>query len=303
MKSILTGPIIAAGLIVSMGCFENASGAIGAADGLIRFEPPQAASCIAVRVEVPQDKMITGLRWYNGTSVERFPQILVASGNDFAPPGLEQAVTVAKDVRGQDQAWSEVDFSSAVASQSGTLFVVMRYPANYAPEVGQPALGVGYATGDSPRRYFVSGDGEQWMGVTDNCRVLLEPILADRTPGVTEKRGTGGLPQPEVRLGLFAAPNPFNPQTKIELGLAAATTGVVRIVDVRGFVVAELYRGALNKGTNAFVWTAVMATGGPRPAACTGCWPRPVTRSWSARCYWSNSSRGRQTWDVTSGSC
>ena len=254
MSKILSAAIIAVGLSVAASGYATEGGTPVSADGLIRFEPPQAVSCIAIRVEVPQDKMITGLRWYNGTSTEAFPEILIASGNAFEPPSLDQAVTVVQNVRGLNRAWSEVDFANAVASQSGTLFVVMKYPANYAPEAGQPVLGVGYANEDSPHHYFVSGDGVLWMKVTDNCRVLLEPILADRAPGVVEKRGQPDSPKPEVRLGLFAAPNPFNPQTKIELGLASETTGVVRIVDVRGFVVAELYRGALAKGTNAFIW-------------------------------------------------
>ena len=270
MKKTLAAVIIAVGWSVAVVCCGSEAMPTGSSDGLIRFEPPQAVSCIAVRVEVPQDKMITGLRWYNGTSTEAFPQVLVASGNDFAPPSLEQAVTVAQDVRGLDHGWSEVVFSDAVASQSGTLFVVMKYPANYAPVSGQPVLGVGYANEESPHHYFVSGDGEVWLKVTSNCRVLLEPVLADRTPGVVEKRGPDGPPQPESRLGLFAAPNPFNPQTKIELGLQAATTGVVRIVDVRGFVVAELYSGALAKGTNAFVWNGRDDAG--RPAASGVYW-------------------------------
>jgi len=39
-------------------------------DGLIEFDPPQAVACIAIRVEVPETKMVTGLRWFNGSSSE-----------------------------------------------------------------------------------------------------------------------------------------------------------------------------------------------------------------------------------------
>jgi hypothetical protein len=218
--------------------------------------PPQAVSCVAVRVTVPQDKMITGMRWYNGTSTDMFPRILVASGNNLMPPPYGQAITVAEHVQGVEQGWSEITFSVPVASQSGTLFVLLEYPESYAPVAGQAALGVGYADAESPLRYFVTGDGETWVKVVSNCRVLLEPVVADRLPGVVDKRfATDEAPSiPSNRMGLFAAPNPFNPETRIDLYLPAATTGSVKIFDIRGYLVAELHSGPLTKGQNSFVW-------------------------------------------------
>lgn len=68
---------------------------------------------------------------------------------------------------------------------------------------------------------------------------------------------------PPVPATLVAYPNPFNPTTRLELYLPAATTGSVRIVDLRGYVVAELHRGALVKGTNAFVWNGRGSSGSP----------------------------------------
>lgn len=240
----------------SAGSGSGGGGGSTPADGLIQFDPPQVVGCIAVRVDVPEDKMVTGLRWYNGSGQQAFPKVLVASGNDFAPPAYSQAVAVAVDVLGLDQAWSEVVFTDPVASQSGTLFIVMEYPENYTPQPGLSALGVGYALEASTRHYFVTGDGEKWIKVTSRCRVLLEPVLADRVPGVVALRGPqeGKSPDAAERMGLFAAPNPFNPETRIDLYLPAPTTGDVKIVDVRGFVVAELHHGALVKGQNTFVW-------------------------------------------------
>ncbi|MDP2324180.1 MAG: FlgD immunoglobulin-like domain containing protein [Gammaproteobacteria bacterium] len=227
------------------------------ADGLIQFDPPQAVSCVAVRVEVPTDKMITGLRWFSGSSSIAFPRVLVASGNDYWPPSYDQAVTVAENALGAEQGWSELTFDMPVASQSGTLFVLLEYPENYAPVNGQSALGVGYADIASPRRYFVTGDGQTWIKVVSNCRVLLEPVVADRLPGVPDKRFPTDNPPsaPIDRTGLFASPNPFNPETRIELYLPAATTGSVRIFDIRGCMVADLHRGPLSQGQNTFVWT------------------------------------------------
>ncbi len=244
--------LVAAWSAIAMGAGSGGSTTISA-DGLIQFDPPQAVSCIAVRVEVPEDKMITGLKWYNGSGSQAFPRILIASGNGFEPPAYDQAVMVAQDVQGQEQAWSEVAFTSPIASQSGTLFIVIEYPEGYTPEPGQPVLGVGYANRETANHYFVTGDGQKWFKVTSRCQVLLEPMLADRTPGVIEKRGGQGSGD-ELKLGLFVAPNPFNPETKIELNLPAAVSGDVRIMDIRGRVVADLHHGALAQGANTFVW-------------------------------------------------
>ena len=240
---------------VAFGAVSGSATAVSA-DGVLQFDPPQAVSCIAVRVEVPQDKMITGLKWYNGSGTQAFPRILVATGNGFEPPAYDQAVAIAQNVQGQEHAWSEVAFTDPIASQSGTLFIVIEYPENYAPETGQPVLGVGYANLESPRHYFVTGDGQKWIKVTSRYRVLLEPVLADRDPGIG---AMGAHQEPDapgaaVNMGLFSAPNPFNPETKIELNLPSAVSGDVRILDVRGRVVADLHHGALAQGANTFVW-------------------------------------------------
>lgn len=242
------------------------------ADGMIQFEPPQAVSCIAVRVPVPEGKMIAGLRWFNGTASESFPRILVASGNGDMPPPYTEAVVVASEVLGAEQAWSEVTFATPVASQSGTLFALIEYPENYSPQPGRAVLGVGYASAQAPHWYFVTGDGDSWIKVVSNCRVLLEPVLADRTPGVIDKSGRpeDDEPAPSAEFGIFAAPNPFNPETKIDLYLPAATSGAVKIFDVRGYLVAELHRGILAKGLNRFIWAGT--DNGGRAAASGVYW-------------------------------
>jgi hypothetical protein len=211
-----------------------------------------------------QDPRAQGpLRWYNGSASESFPRILVASGSGILPRPCTEAVAVAEGVQGVEQGWSEVTFATPVASESGTLFVVLEYPPGYAPPVGQAALGVGYAEAESPLWYFVTGDGETWIKVVSRCRVLLEPMLADRAPGIAVKsaRPREETPVLPASATLVAYPNPFNPSTRIELNLPRATTGSVRIVDLRGYAVAELHRGALVKGTNAFVWNGRSSSG------------------------------------------
>jgi hypothetical protein len=165
-------------------------------------------------------------------------------------------LVVANNVQGVELGWSELVFDLPVASQSGTLFVVLEYPENYAPPAQEAALGVGYVRAEAPHDYYVTGDGETWIKVVSDCRVLLDPILADRLPGVPDKSFPGNSPPAAAldRIGLFASPNPFNPKTTIELYLPVAGTGEVKVFDIRGYLVSTLYEGPLARGQNTFVW-------------------------------------------------
>jgi flagellar hook assembly protein FlgD len=77
------------------------------------------------------------------------------------------------------------------------------------------------------------------------------------------------------KLGLYAAPNPFNPQTKIALYLKQADVGVVRIYNIRGQLVTELYQGSLVQGENSFVWDGRDSAG--RGAASGAYWVQART--------------------------
>lgn len=167
-----------------------------------------------------------------------------------------------QDVQGQNQGLSETAFSSPVASETGTIFIIVEYPPNYAAPAEGPALGVGYvreyadAGKQAANPYFVTGDGETWIGVSSRCRVLLDPILADRTSEAVVFSGPAKAKQdiPVQKLGLYAAPNPFNPQTTIALYLKGASAGDLKIYDVRGRLVTVLYTGPLVQGANSFTW-------------------------------------------------
>lgn len=226
------------------------------ADGLVQFEPPQPLGCIAVRIDVPADKMVVGMRWFNGATGGVFPNVLAASGSADVPPSHAVGVTVAQDIAGLEQEWSAVQFATPVASESGTLFLIIDYPADYAPPAEGPALGVGFAHEQATYPYYVSGDGEGWIRVASACRVLLEPLLADRIPGVLAlsepRKEDSSIPM--ERSGLQAIPNPFNPQTTIALYLKQAGMGDVRIFDLRGHLVTELYRGPMGAGENRYLW-------------------------------------------------
>ncbi|MDP2325380.1 MAG: hypothetical protein Q8N51_15320, partial [Gammaproteobacteria bacterium] len=92
----------------------NAAGGGGsgaAAIGLIRFDPPQSLGCVAVRVEVPAQQMLTGVRWWNGSAALPFPKVLVASGSGVEPPVYSEAVVAAESVTGAEDGWSTAQFA------------------------------------------------------------------------------------------------------------------------------------------------------------------------------------------------
>jgi len=123
----------------------------------------------------------------------------------------------------------------------------------------------------------VTGDGDNWIKVSSKCRILLEPILAERIQGKVAliDLEEHAFDKPLEKLGLYAAPNPFNPQTKIALYLKKAGVGAVRIYNIRGQLVTELYQGSLVQGENSFVWDGRDSAG--RGAASGAYWVQART--------------------------
>lgn len=278
MNRIFLVAVLACGWsLAAMAGTGGGGGGAAVAEGLVQFEPPQPLGCIALRVDVPADKMVIGMRWFNGTATGAFPKVLAASGSGNAPPPHHAAALLAENIVGTDQQWSAIQFATPVASESGTLFLIVEYPADYAPPTEGPALGVGFTLEQTTWPYFVSGDGETWIRVASACRVLLEPLLADRIPGVLAlsepRKAEAAIPL--ERSGLQATPNPFNPQTTIALYLKQAGVGDVRIYDLRGHLVTELYRGPLNAGENRYLWDG--RDGGGRGVASGAYWVQART--------------------------
>jgi hypothetical protein len=228
-------------------------------DGIVVPQPAGDENCVAVRLEVPGDQMLTGVRWYNGSGAVSFGRILVASGSGLYPPNMAQALVVAEDVTGTESAWSAAEFAQPVASQTGTLFAVFQYHAGYSPAEGVSAHGIGYRMQDTPEHYFISGDGQQWFKIANGWRLMIEPILAARDPSVVALSETAveedrvPLPLPRA-LAINAYPNPFNPAIKLELQLPLAGPVEVKVYDVRGRQVRRLHAANEAAGTLTMIW-------------------------------------------------
>lgn len=227
------------------------------AEGIVVPDRTLAQGCLAVRVQVPEALAVSGLRWYNGSPSPGFEQVLVASGAGLFPPSLDDAVALADSVSGLQEAWSEVVFSEPVASLSGSLFLILQYPPNYAPPEGVTPVGVGYAAQEGGGTYFISDDGQEWVMVSSGCQLLMDPVFCQRDPTMLEKGAMqdnpGQVPLPK-EFGVFVYPNLFNPVATIDLALPKAAVCSVRIYDIRGRLVRDLLSGRVEAGVTSLEW-------------------------------------------------
>lgn len=76
-------------------------------------------------------------------------------------------------------------------------------------------------------------------------------------------------PSPSVRL--VAGPNPATSRTTVSFDLPDAGKGTLRIYDITGRVVAELFAGEFRKGANRFEWDGLSSGGYELPAGSYLC--------------------------------
>ncbi|MGD9549173.1 MAG: FlgD immunoglobulin-like domain containing protein [Candidatus Krumholzibacteriia bacterium] len=228
-------------------------------DGYVILDSMTANTCLAVRVSVPPDQAVSGIRWFNGATEPGFDRVLVAGGSGLFPPALAEAVPVAEDIPGAQEDWSDLEFSEPVGSTTGSLFLIMKYPADYVPPEGGAPLGVGYRNVENRSDHFVTDDGSDWIKVSSRCQLMMEPVfcaLTDTTlvksmqPSEADEQD---LPLPKV-LALDVYPNPFNPQATIRLALPQDTACSLKVYDVRGRLVRDFRPGTLPAGFHEFVW-------------------------------------------------
>ena len=255
--------ILAIGLTPILAAAYGGSDPAPVAEGLAVINPVHERSCIALRVDVPTGKALSGIQWFNGSSDLAFPRILVASGSDDLPPVYDSAVVLAEQVTGQENAWSEIEFSEPVASLSGTLFVILQYPAFYVPPEDGVSMGVGYREFDGENSYYVSRDGNKWYRLSSNFDFLLTPVYVDRganvialsAPGaeiVELESETADLP---AKTSFRVYPNPFNPEIKLKLELKQAAQCELKIYDLKGRLVKRVHSGSLPAGTTVLRWS------------------------------------------------
>ncbi|MGD9546579.1 MAG: FlgD immunoglobulin-like domain containing protein [Candidatus Krumholzibacteriia bacterium] len=146
-----------------------------------------------------------------------------------------------------------------MASLSGSLFLIMQYPAGYVPPQEGLPLGVGYQNVPHRSAYFVTADGEEWVKVSSGCQVLMEPEFCVRDSSMLAKNQRDDQDEAEDEalpkvLGVSSYPNPFNPVATIQLALPKACECTVRIFDLRGRLVRDFKVGFLEAGYHDLEW-------------------------------------------------
>ena len=111
---------------------------------------------------------------------------------EVASVEMELGVVVAENASGLESAWSELSLSEAVASDTGTLYVIFQLPANEPGVDIGIGPGFGHVTADSSSCVFLSADGDAWLRLVTDYQLLVDPVYTIRESGmVSLKCGNG----------------------------------------------------------------------------------------------------------------
>ena len=162
-------------------------------------------------------------------------------------------------------AWSELAFDQPVISPTGVFYVIFRMPG-FSGEPGRGSgPGLGYGPSGDASSVFVSAEGEEWIRLVTDQRLLVEPIYA----GVEKSAGRKALvlPEPGSPLDEDSAdqlpattellapyPNPFNPEVTISYTLKEQAEVRIAIFDVHGRRVREWTPGVQTAGAHRETW-------------------------------------------------
>ena len=144
--SVWMTTLLITGFVAAAFAAPGGGGSTTEPEGMMSITPVLEQSCVAILVSIPEDKALSGVRWYNNDSQVAFPQILAACGLAGVSPVLTDGVGLATDVYGQTTGWSEVAFSKAVASATGQVYVIFQLPEFAEAEQTGAGPGFGYQT-------------------------------------------------------------------------------------------------------------------------------------------------------------
>jgi len=230
-----------------------------AVSGVFGLRPATQSSAVAAWIEIPEDKALAGIRWYNNDGMVVFPGLYVAAGDLGRPPALGGATLCGTDVVGLTSGWSSAEFEQPVSG--GGVYVMLRIPEGSVQEgIGAGGgAGLGYTRDGQGCPGWITSDGEDWMALSTGYRLAIEPILVslDGQMLVLNKslRPDPASEEGQLVTGLSTpAPNPFNPQTTIQFSLARAGQVELTIYDLQGRRVRTLARGSFERGRHTVVW-------------------------------------------------
>jgi len=233
--------------------------------GTIGLAQAGANSCIAVWVPVGNKMAISGIKWYNNDESVSFAGVFVQSGTADYPVSLSEAFQVAGSIGGESLGWSEVNFSEPVACASEGLYVIFKVPSGALATAegfgGGPAIG--YTSSKSGYPGWMSADGESWVQIHKDFGFAVCPITMESTAGmVTKSMGRasdepGMKPSSDLVVSTMlrpAAPNPFNPQTRMDFSLREAGHVELAVFNLKGALVNRLVDERMSAGEHSAVW-------------------------------------------------
>lgn len=239
-----------AGIVILVAAGSAIADGEGEPIGVMAVDPPAPGSCIAVRVQLASEQSLTGVRWY-GQSAAPFQRVLAGSGAADLPPVFADAQVVAENVTGA-AGWNDLDFDIPVASLTGALYVIFEYPAEISGPGDVPAIG--YAATEEDHSVYISADGDDWVKMAADYRLLVEPDLGMRTPGMFALSAPRVAVIQPAKPQVTVSPNPFNPETRIVLRNLTGKAVEVSVYDLQGNRVRKLYKGVPSNVEEFVAW-------------------------------------------------
>jgi len=140
--------------------------------------------------------------------------------------------------------------------------MLFRFPegSEYTADGAGGGAALGYVTNGEGYTGWISADGQDWVPFKGDFGFAFHPIFIDvdnATLFMKSGGGNGENPQiPGLVTALFpAAPNPFNPSTRLKFSLANAQHVEVVIYNIRGQRVRSLTNGPFPAGDHELIWT------------------------------------------------
>lgn len=254
-------------ILVLLVCLLLPTGVAAEIDGVLRVYPVGAATYVATSFPLEGGTALAGIRFFNNDALMEFPELLLLEGEEHSPPDLSDPGLVLLHIDGPSLAWGDLTLDSPVASSTGIVTAVFRYPAleemSAQGEGGGPGLGV--RSGTDHVGFFVSADGENWVSFADEYALAVEPIAAALKGGAPTlasfvrqretEHGDEGMALSQSRQAtLRARPNPFNPRVEIHYELASDALTALTIYDLRGRLVRTLHQEHESAGEHHAIW-------------------------------------------------
>ncbi|MEN8005601.1 MAG: T9SS type A sorting domain-containing protein [Candidatus Krumholzibacteriota bacterium] len=147
------------------------------------------------------------------------------------------------------------DFPSGMTIDGNVLYVATGLEGVMAWDISDPHdmvyLGSTFV-GGTQGQVAVFGDYLIASNYSNSISISLKPCLPQPSQ----------VPVHSTRLTLSAAPNPFNPSTKLSFTLASPQTASMDIFDVRGRLIRHLVKAAtLGPGVHTYEWNGVDESG------------------------------------------